>query len=583
MANINAEQLFFSRVESEFSPDARSGYQVVYKTSGIVDEEAKEIEKRVQCFKADAVMARYQYFHTTTQKVVLTCSALIPETDTRITDKSGRPGAFVAHCLLLDRRAFSQIDNNPFVIFDVHHNRRNGLFVLEPENMIDVRAKQSGPINLQTMPMKEPDQDEANSLQEWNEVEFKKLWALGADAEEIINGNRSVMMRSEDEFAIQSVLKFLFFYLTPELRLHCTFDTFIDNCVPAPGVYWALGGERRNSNSRFIQANLDLCKVNYDATKMGGSPHPKVPHYSKWLYDFLERSSYLEVIKHIPTIQIISKAFACKTPIYASNADLLQTSFQSFVSVHSDDIRSRLTEAISATIDQRTAEGLIPIIWEEISSDLERTQDYATHDLQYYLSAAAQQNFHEHHELANRIYGWILDNRLKVARWQSILEFAQSTYHRPLVFLASTQKSKIILGRLEIRSFLGSKLHRQALKELGTDYDSFINLMNDLILKWVEPVEFVSNETAHFVVRFLNNRSRIVEALTENQQRDLMNRIIKHGGGEELEPDVWNLECWQDKNLKSVKKMVKKHKIANPRFIRILEHNIQNSAYRLLN
>lgn len=264
MVTIQAYELFYSRVEAPYSLRNTSGYQVVYHSSALDKSDVKEIEDQMRCFESTQVPARYQYFHLTSGAVALAISQQIDSVDTRITDRAGRPGPFVSHCLVLRRDDFGLLGNNPFLLFD-----GEATFVTDVETMIETQQRQPVERVIEINDIPEPTIDyHAIDVSGWNKSSFLHLWDIAADAKEIVASRRSVAVQTQDEGAIDALLRLWFIHLNPDFRLSCTFNTFVDGCEPPSGTYWMLGSVRRAKQSNAIRVHLDRCTVDYEA------PHP---------------------------------------------------------------------------------------------------------------------------------------------------------------------------------------------------------------------------------------------------------------------------------------------------------------------
>jgi hypothetical protein len=119
MANLRGWQMIFTRVEPEYSPQHKSGFQTVYSSRELSIADVKQIERRVQCFQAnDPALERWQFFTLESGLVVLTHSVTI-ESHPQIIDRNRRGGVFLAHCLIFRREDFQKwTHNDPFRIFD---------------------------------------------------------------------------------------------------------------------------------------------------------------------------------------------------------------------------------------------------------------------------------------------------------------------------------------------------------------------------------------------------------------------------------------------------------------------------------
>jgi hypothetical protein len=261
MITINAGELFYSRVEAPYSPSRKAGYQIVYQTPDISDAEAREIEVKIKCFEAHKTDIRHQYFRLSTGRVALVASQRIDEIDPVITDRTGRRGPFVAHCLVIEPGDFAQIDHDPFVVFETALDA----FVSEPRAMIAIKEKAQDyrELNLEPFDGSVSFDDFDFDVGEWTVDEFAKLWYHAADAARMVGAKQSLYLLTSDSYETYELFRLMFRFLAPAQRLECAFNTFVDGCVPMPGVYWAVAGTRRSSDPNFWRAQLDRHAVEY--------------------------------------------------------------------------------------------------------------------------------------------------------------------------------------------------------------------------------------------------------------------------------------------------------------------------------
>ncbi len=258
---MQVRELFYSRVEAAYSLQNRSGYQVVYQSPDLPAAIGREIENNLRCFDTKSgVDLRYQYFHLSSGDVALAICQRIDEINTRITDRAGRGGPFVGHCLIVNAADFAAVNNDPFLFFN-----NEDQFVLEPEAMVAVQANQ--PL-VREFVFPELVEDETHDyiafdIEGWKQPAFSLLWQAAADAATIVHAQRGLAIQGDDEDQIYTLLQLILHHLPASLRFACTFNTFVDNCNPPGGVYWALGGFRRAKLPGAYRVRLDRASVDY--------------------------------------------------------------------------------------------------------------------------------------------------------------------------------------------------------------------------------------------------------------------------------------------------------------------------------
>ncbi|MBZ0297953.1 MAG: hypothetical protein K8L99_35700, partial [Anaerolineae bacterium] len=272
-------EVLYSRVEAAYSPKKRSGYQVVHHSRGLGTETVREIESNIRCFQAANVDTRYQYFQLSTGDIALALSREIEEIDTRIIDKAGRRGPFVAHCVVLDRASFARLENNPFRIFETDE-----VFVLDVPGMVDVQRKNAEtrvvyvdqPDVVQAIDDVSPEDNDTTEeqtmvdyisfdIEGWKVSDFVKLWLSAANAKSMREHNQMLALQTngDRETEAYELLRLMFHHLSPELRVACTFNTYTDGCPVTPGTYWSVAGTQRIRMSSVFTARLDRYTVDY--------------------------------------------------------------------------------------------------------------------------------------------------------------------------------------------------------------------------------------------------------------------------------------------------------------------------------
>lgn len=285
MVAIQAYELFYSRVEAPFSPRNRSGYQVVYHSPALDSASVREIENQVRCFEASQVSTRYQYFHLASGAVALALSRELDSVNTQITDRAGRPGTFITHCLVLQPDAFATLDNNPLAIFDA-----DAAFVTEVDSMIATQQKRPTDRTVEIEPVEFVPDYQSFDISAWDKPAFLRLWDMAADAADITSRQRSVAVQAEDEGTTDTLLHLLLPHLDKQARLNCTFNTFVDGCEPLAGTYWMVGSRRRVKQSSAIRVNLDRQIVDYESPQ----PNPIMRDMAAQLFLLMREAQGLE-------------------------------------------------------------------------------------------------------------------------------------------------------------------------------------------------------------------------------------------------------------------------------------------------
>lgn len=235
MIDLSIAQLIYTRVEAEFSPRHQPGFQTVYRSPSLNPAEVAHIERQVQCFHPPRPETRrLQYFALPGGKLACTHSLAIAS-DPQIVDQLRRPGAFLAHCLIIDASAFAAIGNNAFALFASFD------FLEDPQAMvIDYLRQPPDEKPLRVIRADTPSTDLAS-------VEFRLL-TMGLRAGLSRKSQQPLHIIGEAG-PIQTLLRNVIARLAPAQRLLCSFDTCADRCSSRSSNYWAIGLARRQPGS----------------------------------------------------------------------------------------------------------------------------------------------------------------------------------------------------------------------------------------------------------------------------------------------------------------------------------------------
>jgi len=250
VGKLSVQHLIFTRVESSYSPKQSSGYQVVYQSDGL-QAEARQIEKRLQCFdSSQQENERYQFFWTTRGQAVLARTFPLGfPTNREVIDRWQR-AAFLAHALVLSKEAFASIHHDPFTLFDL----ANSPFVADDEQLVDYLRGETLDEQL-NVPLR-TSRDVNYLLSSWSEEELWKLFALGMQTDQLKKKKQSLLLLSEEAEDALDLLRLTTFLLPPENRLACTFDTYIETCMPPPGLFWLVCGKQGKNQAGFLPMRL---------------------------------------------------------------------------------------------------------------------------------------------------------------------------------------------------------------------------------------------------------------------------------------------------------------------------------------
>ena len=443
---LPVKHLIYSRVESEYSPRRRAGYQVVYHSPELTAE-VPEIEKRVQCFQSSD-QDRLQFFTTSTGNVVLSRTSPIVEPDRTIIDRNLRPGAFITQAYVLTPATFSRVENDPFAILDA-----SDLFNLSDESEFIARVPSlaanppSPEIMVEYSPRNiEPDEEH------WSQTELAKLWQVTIDAAGFTEQKQSLMLLGDDDHeTMVDMLRLLHQLLDRNNRLPCTFDTFVDGCQPLPGLYWAVIGTKRVTTPGFVRVRFDKYVV-----ELKSAPDPKATHYTRWLRHSWQQSGKLSaVVAKVVTAQIASASFAEGMPLPSqltspeftmSDQALLADVLNQVIAANAEEYTLRLNTIIAAALTPPVAGLFVPAL-DDYLSIVERFNATASNTIAPTL-------------LADAVYNWLVTVKPPIKSWKPLLALGESADHVPLRLLATIKHSHGTVIRrlpLSIQSHISSQ------------------------------------------------------------------------------------------------------------------------------
>jgi len=425
MPSIPIWHLIYTRVEPDYSPAHKNGFQTVYFSPEIKDDVAG-IERLIQCFiPTDAHVQdrvpEYQYFWTESNNAVIVQTLPI-EADPKVIDASGRrTGHFVSHALVISREQFARIGNDPFAVIAAADSVE--LFTDSVETVVGLTRQETPPDRLNVKRRVKLDDD---LPEDWS-VNLEKVAWLAQSAAELTAKKNSLLLLSDDSYMIRALFSTALYLMDAEHRVACTFNTFVDGCVPSAGTYWAVGARKRISGSGFT--TLDLSSGSLEIKQL--SNDPKASPYSLWLRQTLKSYGEHSIgMTEIYAAQIAAECLAAKRPLPADEP-LSETGLTTFREVNSERYHTGLvkglTEALGKSITEQFENVLVTLVGIRAVIDIgaQESVDPAT--------------------LAPILYGWVVKNAASIKAWNDLLKFAQTARFDPLIALAGARAPSNIL------------------------------------------------------------------------------------------------------------------------------------------
>lgn len=410
-AQLRVAQVIFARVEAAYSPERRSAYQIVCRSTSLSPGEVAEIKQRVECFQQQVDIVRLQFFRLGSGKVVCSHTKLLTEPNP-IIDSTGRTGAFIAHCLVLTQAQFAEFANDPFAIFE------NYSFQEDPERMIehiDATAADEHHCRLSVMRT-------TPTSSYWQLAEALKLVALALEAETLTGRGQSLLMVGLQERILTTLQTAI--ALTPyHRRLMCSFDTCVDSCSPPSGQYWAVGASARQSRSGYVEISLEG-----RATAGSTAIYDQRDLYLAWLRSLPAHQVVDEqLIARAFTIQILARAFLDGSTLPKER--LSEEACSEFFTLYQPQVTQGLKAALKDVADKPIGERLIHFLYSRVVEAV---------DMVDVLAMAAPKRV-EPKFLGEWVVGWVGAEQpvLKDQEW------------RDLLTLLERNRSLAVLDRLE--------------------------------------------------------------------------------------------------------------------------------------
>lgn len=520
MPDLTIQHLIFSRVEAEYSPNQRSGYQIVFQSPGL-EGDGPSIEKRIQCFQYNGEeIERFQYFHTDSGRVVVARTVPILDPDPNIIDRNRRPGAFITHCCVLTKEEFSRVGNDPFAFFLNRH-----LFTDDVETMVSYHTR---PPEARVTVRRR--QNLGAVVDEWPETELLKLHTLCRQAATLTAQKKQSLFLLGEPETVFDILSFLLYAIEKPERLHCTLSNYVDGCTPTPGTYWAVGGTKQIANANFITIDLDKRRVDYKESPSD----PKVSHYGMWLRHSLQSSRKLsDVVSEMYTAQAIAEAFAANQPL--PDEPFSPSALAGFRNVNQGMFETALLEALIQYLEPAVAHAFAP----EADSYLDNVKVF---------NAAATRKF-DGLLLADAIYRWLLTAKPEIKNWNHMRKYAEQSGHMPLHLLASVKSHGWPFNNTD-------SSRRTALIMLQKS-GKLNQTMEELYGVWLTPKSFVTEETVGEVVGFMRHQT-----VQEDAFKELVEELVSAGGTEQLGPLAPQVRALENlKTLNAIANALKKKSV----------------------
>lgn len=481
MTSLQVMHLIFTRVEADYSPSRRSGFQTVYKSQSISDLLVKEIEQRIQCFNSVDGRGRLQYFLLDKFAVV---SKTVPiASHPIIIDRSGRGGVFLVHCLVARIQSLEYLGNNPFAILDSYEPFSDVNLLIK---VLNQESKIYDEITIQ------PRLDPKTDLLSFDDI--LKLVMLVQPNNQV---NKSNVLFCGSGIGIEEVLRTLHSLLTPKQRLNCTFDTCLDRCnLPHGIVYWASGYSRNPGSSFAATVDVERHQITL------ASETSKQDLYTIWLKESAGKHPLLQVISYADDAYVLATAFENQQPL--SRLDVNTGLACEFFQTHKQLLTSKLEKSIEFWLPTSLAKNLAAFMISSFPEDEGELLNTA-------LSAAAAEK-----APADRLSEWVLawlvseEFELPISVYKKIQNLAKNgNFPRLLFHIATTSPKVDTKARNEAIELMNNESYNEELRYFmkPIEPEHFVHKRYiTTLLEWGDLNQMSGKQTANFLKRIVDER-----------------------------------------------------------------------------
>lgn len=333
MDTISARQLIYSRVEAKYSPVGKGGFQTVYASKELSRQSVETIEGYVRVFDvSDPAIRRRQFFAIDPNQIVVT-QTLGLTGSREILDSTGGGGVFLAHCLVFSRNEFSQIESNPFWVFD------HFTFLSDPEEMVKNYHQASGKEPLVSIEVRT---DYPECSPECIKI-APKLIALFDSVTKAPQDARIQFVGSPNQ--IEDCLRTLILFIHPSKRIQCGFDTHAVR-ISADAKQIRLVGLPKEKPGFLVTFNIERQTIVPPINSSGDKDL-----FTQWL----SKSNFNpDNLIHLNTFQELNRAYTDKS--WPMIDQLSEEGCAEFIRVFPDPVKKGVSDALTKAISREFAE-----------------------------------------------------------------------------------------------------------------------------------------------------------------------------------------------------------------------------------
>jgi hypothetical protein len=421
---IKARQLIYTRVEPEYSPLKKPGYQVFYRSPSLPQEPSMDILRRVRFFSAaNPQTVRLQFFRLPSGEQVFTRTAYLPIRP-GINNRAESQRVYCAHCLVLSAVDFSRLGNQPFAIFD------RAPFVTDPEELVreyDLLTGRERPMVFEPPEMIPPTGADAWSSEAGAVYELSRL-ALKPRQDQPL-----VQLVGEWNASID-ILRSLFWYIPPAVRTSCTFNTWVDERTDL-SAYWLV-----SNSDASLQAPYTVMMNGLQIPGVATAPEDDL--YAAWL-ELKKGQHTIDWVYQLASVQEMCTAFRERRRLIAGLVS--KPTAEEFFAVNRETVAHALERMLNAMFSATVAQAFLPYLLE------------TEPDKRHLISAAAA-SIIPVRLLAVHLHGWLLTQApdfavlKRPADWQAIEKVADQAKDFALLFWVSVVRKDARLRRNTLKT-----------------------------------------------------------------------------------------------------------------------------------
>ncbi|RKZ92606.1 MAG: hypothetical protein DRR19_03710 [Candidatus Parabeggiatoa sp. nov. 1] len=328
---INAAQLIYTNVEKEQSPQNIGGYQTLFYTREVLNEDEVElIEQRLLYYPAFDNPVKKVFFSLETGKVALAQIVALPGVDSR-----GRKGRYLAHALIFAENEFIKQQAEPISV--LNHFR----FFRTVEEALAQGAFATGhiaPVNVEV-----GQRPNTTAAKQWDTfgLEWLALYALKAES---LAKERNALAFIGSPAEVAQALEVALLTVPSALRTQCSFDSFFYKCNFVATYFWAVGLVEKPANGRFIQIDVTGREFLENVTLSAKTA------FERWTVSMLRTEHLDDIVQNKELAFSLCAWLEQKLSVLAPPESVPEDILTSVFKVNPDPLKKRVYDSLAQTL-----------------------------------------------------------------------------------------------------------------------------------------------------------------------------------------------------------------------------------------